>query len=477
MRSRTWCGATLLLAVAIVGGSTPLGSSTSPLTIGSGPHLFVDDYLIASSDGLARVVETPARPAMPAIAGPPGPDNFAATPSISWDPQLRKFRMWYTERSEKGARLLYRESIDGLNWPGPDRVSLALEGDSPAVLDEGPAFADPKRRFKLVFFRNSPKPIGMSVAWSSTGLSWTFSPRNPVHPYYEITDKRFPTGVGDILDPFYDPVRRRYGALAKVYTTTGNEFGHQGRTMPAGTGIRLTGAMTSADFEQWSAPRRAYVPDARDKGTTEFYGGPVLPRGDLLVNFLRILRDDLPAEPKGAVEGIGYTVMAWSRDGVAWQRDRAPMFDRNPKPGTWDRAMTWVSGVAVRGDTVYLAYAGYDLGHKVGRRQIGIATMPRDRFVARAATGDAATLRTPPLLAKTAAGLWLNANAAGGSIEVKVLDANGQELLGGCEPVRLDGLSTPVTCKQPLTLLADRAFSLQFRLQRAKLYGFSFSAS
>jgi hypothetical protein len=139
--------------------------------------------------------------------------------------------------------------------------------------------------------------------------------------------------------------------------------------------------------------------------------------------------------------------------------------------------MTWVSGVAVRGDTVYLAYSGYNLGHKVGDRQIGIATIPRDRFVARAPMGDAATLRTPPLLPKAAAGLWLNANAAGGSIEVKVLDASGQELLGGCAPVRLDALSTPVTCKQPLTLLADRPFSLEFRLRRAKLYGFSFTAS
>jgi hypothetical protein len=106
----------------------------------------------------------------------------------------------------------------------------------------------------------------MSLGWSRTGPSWTFSERNPVHPYYEITDSRFPSGVGDIIDQFYEPVRRRSGALVKTHTNPGNEFGLQGRIHPAGLGIRLTGLMTSPDGERWNPPRRAYVPDAHDEG-------------------------------------------------------------------------------------------------------------------------------------------------------------------------------------------------------------------
>jgi hypothetical protein len=468
---------TVLTLLGLVSGSVLLlAAPAAPLRVGPGPHLLLDDYFIASSQGLARVVEPPKRPAAPAIGGLPGPDQYVANPSISWDGRAGTFRMWYTERAGAGPRLMYRESSDGITWPGPGRLSLAIEGDAPTVMDEGPDFADAARRFKLLYFRGGSGAPGMSVAWSATGLSWTFSPHNPVHPYYETTDPRFPGSVGDILDLFHDHARQRYGALVKVYTTD-KEFGLKGRTQPPGLGVRLIGLMTSTDFEHWTQPTRAYVPDRNDRGTTEFYGGPVLPRGELFVNFLRILRDDLPAEPGGAVEGIGYTVLAWSRDGTTWQRDRVPFFDRNATPRSWDRAMTWIYGTALRNDTVYFSYAGYDAGHKVGNRQIGIATIPRDRFVARAPMGDTATLRTPLLTTNTAAGLWLNANAAGGSIDVRVLDANGKELLGGCAPVRVDAFSTPVTCKQPLTLLGDAPFSLEFRLRRAKLYGFSFSAS
>ena len=60
--------------------------------------------------------------------------------------------------------------------------------------------------------------------------------------------------------------------------------------------------------------------------------------------------------------------------------------DRNPQPGTWDRAMTWVGSTLAVGDELYLYYAGYRWGHKLNRsqdRQIGLVKLRRDRYVAR----------------------------------------------------------------------------------------------
>ena len=70
----------------------------------------------------------------------------------------------------------------------------------------------------------------------------------------------------------------------------------------------------------------------REKGETQFYGmSAVLPRGELLVSMVKVLRDDLNCEPDNSAAelhdpnrpfaGIGYTVVAHSRDGEFWERE------------------------------------------------------------------------------------------------------------------------------------------------------------
>ena len=68
-----------------------------------------------------------------------------------------------------------------------------------------------------------------------------------------------------------------------------------------------------------------------------------------------------------------------------WQRYREPFLDRNPDPGSWDHAMAWMSAAVPVGDEMLLYYGGYARGHKVEpktERQIGLARMKRDRYVA-----------------------------------------------------------------------------------------------
>jgi hypothetical protein len=198
----------------------------------------------------------------------------------------------------------------------------------------------------------------------------------------------------------------------------------------------------------------------------------------LLVGTLKVLRDDLAPEPGGERTGIGYTVLAWTRDGETWHRDREPFMDRNPEAGTWDRAMTWGDCLVPVEDEVFIYYGGYARGHKVERfteRQIGLARLPRDRYVSRDAGADGGSMRTPVVSLGEVSDLTVNAEIAG-ELRVGVLDSAGAAIAGfqtsDCTPIRGDSLRHRVEWKQPLASLKEKPVQLEMILRDARLYGF-----
>ena len=193
----------------------------------------------------------------------------------------------------------------------------------------------------------------------------------------------------DINGLYWDSIRKRYVAIISVYPENDTWEGRR----------RVTMQSHSNDFRHWSPAHHIVLPDSRnEEGQVQFYAmDGFLARGDLMLGFVKILRDDLfadsPPVPADAY-GIGYTALAWSRDGETWIRDTTPFFERDPAPGAWDHSHAWIDEQVPVGDQIYLYYAGYAHGHKVNRfeeRQIGLVTMKRDRYVARRAgeTGQA----------------------------------------------------------------------------------------
>jgi hypothetical protein len=249
-----------------------------------------------------------------------------------------------------------------------------------SVIDDGPDADDAAKRYKLMWWSGTSDPAGASVAFSPDGIHWTPSDEKPVMPFYPHDHPRAKIGVGDIVDAFHDPIRHRYGALIKLQAMESD--GWKAGPRAGKSYRRLVGASFSDDFVHWAKPWRVIVPEPRDEGLLEFYGaGGTIARGPLLISFVRMLHDDYSPEPGGEPTGIGYTTLATSRDGVHWQRHNDIFFDRNPQPGAWDRAMTWVGGALPVGDELYLYYGGYARGHKVEptkERQLGLATMQRD---------------------------------------------------------------------------------------------------
>ncbi|MCB9768703.1 MAG: hypothetical protein H6752_10950 [Candidatus Omnitrophica bacterium] len=471
-----------------------------PVDLRWGPQLFVDDFLIAEQEGLSKTTHSPTR-----YEGNPilGHEQGTTQPYVTVvrDPETQKFRMWYNRDIGKESCVAYAESEDGKNWTVPN---LGIHGEanklfpisSPfqngygvSVLDEGLEACDPNRRFKCVWWGQEKEwpegDPGLRVAFSPDGLHWTKYESNPVLPdfselpYFEVDDIRKAYGIGDITDVYWDEFRNRYGVMLKTpaIPSDGYEGGPKARTYIR----RLVSTSISNDFVNWLRPWRVILPE-EDEGLLEFYGvgGPIA-RGSLLIGFVRMLHDDLPADPGGEAEGIGYAVLATSRDGIRWERHDDIFLDRAENSDAWDHAMTWIGCCLDVGDEMFIYYGGYKRGHKIEaktERQLGLATMPLDRFVSRDAEGKG-SLRTVQCYLRDGKekALTLNADASKGSIRVQLRDNHGEVIDGfsfeDCEPITRDGLHIPVRWKsKSLDDLLAATLHLEFEMENASLYGF-----
>lgn len=498
----------LVSAPAFTWAGEPAAKAAEPVPLKRGPHLLLDEYLIARSVGVERKVMPPQRFLDgPIVTGSVEQQNWQPFLTVLHDPVLppeRRFRMWYnvdvvddTRDGEFAGATGYLESADGIHWPGPYRrlTSLTVDGRvrfGASVLDEGPEHPVPAERYRMLYF-DAGKLIGPRVAFSPDGLEWTLhNGGQPILPK---------TPSDDIWTAGYDPLRQRYFLIGKYY-------GPYSWTSAEGENlnfnIRRYFTSFSQDFKTWTDPEgMVYSPDERDSGVTQWYGSAGYQvRGDLIIGFLRVLRDDLspegvPAEAvlannKGAAglgdnklgdrgaSGMGYTVLTWTRDGVTWERDRHTdkFFEPDPRVGAWDHAMAWVGSSVPVGDELYLYYAGYRWGHKYRHsvdRQIGLVKIQRDRFVARQAGAELGTLTTRPVMLD-AQTLTLNADARGGELRVQITTPAGEPIPGfrfeDCRAITTDSLAAPVEWKQPLATLRGRPVCLEFSLRQARLFAF-----
>lgn len=476
-----------------------------PIVLDKGVHLLLDDYLIARSVGVERKVIPPQRFLNePVVTGKIEHQNWQPFLTVLHDPTAKSgkpFRMWYNVDTvddpgdgEYFGATGYLESTDGIHWPGPYERLNSLTADGrvrfgASVLDDGPRYAIPQERYKMLYF-DAGKYAGPRAAFSPDGRQWTrHADGQPVLPG---------SNGDDIWSAGFDPLRKRYFLIGKTlapHTWTNAE----GQKVTAT--IRRYFTSFSSDFKTWSEPHMVFSPDERDSGITQWYGSAgFLTRGNVIVSFLRVLRDDLSPQgvPPEAVEantrgkaglgasglgasggsGMGYTVLAWTRDGVNWQRDRHTdkFFEPDPRPGTWDHAMSWIGSAVPVGDEVYLYYAGYRWGHKYHHsvdRQLGLVKMKRDRFVARQAKAQPGTMTTPTVTIDGDA-LKLNVDSQAGEVRVQITNASGEPIPGfrfeDCRPITADSLRAPVEWQQPLATLRGKPVKLELRLKNTQLF-------
>jgi hypothetical protein len=438
--------------------------AVEPIRLAPGPHLLIDDFLIESATNVSRAVNVPKRD--PGIPNPivTGKEDGCFQPymTIVHDPDTERFRMWYGHRVEDynagQSHIGYLESDDGIHWEKPPRV---LEDPAPiqfgvSVIDEGKECRDPEHRFRYGWYEDG----GLKVASSPDGLSWTPMRDSPVLFH-----------IHDINSIYHDSLRNRYAAIVSVYRTGDDWKGKR----------RITMQSSSPNLLDWETPHYVVLPDSSvDQGETQFYAMEgVLARGDLMVGMVKVLRDDLkvddPPDPPEAY-GMGYTSLAWTRDGETWFRDPEHFFDPDPEKGTWDHAHAWIDEQVLVDDEVFLYYGGYARGHKVNRfeeRQIGLVKIRRDRYAGWSSDSTGGRFRTRLVVFEGEA-LTLNVDGAEGTIRVQVLDDEDSPIpgftFGDCKPIAADSLEAPVLWKKPWKNLQGRTGRLELELRDACLY-------
>ena len=441
-----------------------------------GPHLLIDDFLIAEQSELERVIHQPQRDT--SIQNPliTGKEDSCFQPffTVSRRPEDNRFRIWYgayrPDKNMSRSRLAYMESADGLHWQRPPLFCPTPEVQfGSEVIDRGPDWTPAYTRYVYVYWHDG----GSRFAVSADGIH-----------FIPLVDGVVLSHDHDITNLWWDPLRKHYVATVSTYMPSDRWQGSR----------RITLQSYSYDLLNWTYP--AYVlyadPAGGDPGETQFYAmSAYLVRGPLVIGMVKVLRDDLQAtEVSDDAFGRAHTSLAWSRDGLHWVRDQAAFFEPDANPEAWDHAHAWIDEQLIIDDQLYLYYGGYKQGHKKNRfeeRQIGLVRIPIDRYVARAAGNQGGSLKTIPFtLNKTAASLKLNADASNGQIRVALLDPHtGQSLPGfgkdDCQPVHSNGLymdihwGTEKASSDKLGKLNGREIQIQFYLQNAQIYAFEFS--
>ena len=396
--------------------------AAKPVSIGTRPQLFVDDYLIAQSEGMVEqlhpmtqlprpVLQAEAPWERPTVGGLWGALNAV------YDPDEGLFRMWYQSlgayptrpRQPDPGYQCYVTSRDGLNWERPNLGLFAYEGSTanniigassrgygPAhgMLDCAPmaAVEPPDVRFKSVGSeaRDAEGRGTHGVSFSPDGVHWHPYEHNPVLRGYQRGDAASATMLqfGPTPEGPAGLPTARYALFPKVHV----EIGQPSHDVPWRR--RCFMVCTSVDdadglpFTQWTEPMLVLAPDQRDDDMAEdrlaavkplllrdhpddhrceFYGLIVWRSGDVFLGLVWVY--DAAFELSRIGGGSEYAIvdvqLIASRNLIHWHRagSRQPVIARGD-PGTFDSHMIFYHSRPIPvGDEWWVYYVGFNEGH------------------------------------------------------------------------------------------------------------------
>jgi hypothetical protein len=467
--SRRCLALSLCLSPLLVYGAKSLNELTGPW------QLFVDDYLVASKDKVARTYHPfkkhPGNPIM--VADQPWEHNVIASCTVLPNEDGSGFRMWYycwTKRDDPDrSHFLYATSKDGIRWHKPKlgvetwKVNGSKDNNLVAAggsIMHTPDDPDPSRRYKAIW------PSEYTFHASPDGIRW------------QPMAKKKAFSAGDTGHVIWDPFQKKFRAYAKV----GGDA--------SGWRRRAVGFSESAGYETWPEPHRIIAPDDFDDRwakpgsvqRTHFYNCPVTAYQNMYVGLLMIYRAE---DAEGYFHGPMFIELVTSRDGIHWLREggeRPAMLECGPDR-TFDHGMVIASSLVAVGNEIWFYYSGYDGLHDYlpFHSAIGLARLRKDGFASLDGGDNPGTVTTKPLKGLSGK-LHLNCEAAGGLLQVEVLDANGDIVPGykkmDCNEPRGDGVDQIVTWAEHDELPAGNGpLRLKFYLKNVALYSFKTDGS
>jgi len=361
----------------------------------SGLELFLDDELIAYTRNIRREVQQAQKhEGNPIITREYPWEARHATiyGSVLRDEARGVFRMWYNAYGEDYYNkqvMAYAESEDGVNWVKPmmdvrtwegyERTNILMGPEcnlhGPCVI-RNPDQTDHERHFLLLFdsyphFHPEAKQLGIEGRWcyaaeSPDGLRWSPERGRPA----------FPGKADSGQSVMWVPEKRVFRAYARLAGCDA-----------WGQGIRASRAVESPDFIQWGDPVEVLRCDEADGAPDAQLQQLAVTRfGDIYVGLIGVFRIKQYVV-KGAGVDAGPQLddiqLVTSRDGFRFTRvaDRAAFIPKSEPPKWGTGGQRAASHMLLHEDKVLIYYGSR--AQEVGDGlEIGLATTPRDRFVA-----------------------------------------------------------------------------------------------
>jgi hypothetical protein len=477
------------------------GAAESVVRLGKLPLLFVDDSGVAARTGVVPTVH-PARTHSAPVLQPDQAwegDRVYIYGSAYRDEKTGQFHLWYCSRpglevagrsastgaapslrnqgfdltlhaTSSDGRTWHKPSLNRIEYKGSSRNNIVFDFHSATVLrdDREP---DAAKRYKMLGYLVRPDH-DYHAAYSADGIVWLNYPKSTVLEH------------GDTITLTQHPVTGEYLAY------------HKRPAEVRGFGRRVVWLSRSRDFQQWSEPELALVPDEADdswvagpRERTEIYNMSVYPHATGFVGLpamFRVMREtprDKTGPGQSPVDGPIDIQLATSADGRTWKR-RLPRVSIIPRgaPGAFDAGtILGVSSTAVHTATeTWVYYTAINTGHggpmPPKRITIGRADWRLHGFVSLDAGPDGGRVETVPL--RLAGGrLVVNANAGRGELRVALMEADGSPIdgfgLADCEPLRSDETGFVARWRGRDSVPQDRSIRVALELRNARLFSLS----
>ena len=453
-------------------------------------QLFLDDYCIASVDGLARTMHEPVKKGAVIVPEAPWETSLQTRSAPAWDAAEERYKLWLITSTPETdvAGATYVESEDGIHWTRPILGQYAFRGSREnnfIALD--PASQWPENAIENVVC-DADDP---DAARRYKGFLGCYGRQPMVSPdgiHWQLLDCP-PIPSQDESNLSYDPVTRTFMATLK-------------QTGPYG---RAHGLSTSKDFEHWAEPRLFFHADAEDQEQCReriqerladaelqqpLFNNPADYNADIYnVGLFRYegLYVALPAvfhctgkSPTGDTDGFHLIQLACSRDLRTWDRlgDRRAFIGPSAVGhGAFDTTQLLPPSAPVaHGDELWFYYTGIKYRIKPpdadpASGAICLAILRRDGFVSLDAGQETGVMITKPLVVHWTS-LSVNVDASEGALEAAVLDDAGK-VLAVSESIAGDWPDIQVRWKQGgMAGLEQQRVRMRLTLRNAKLYSF-----
>ena len=478
------------------------------VNVDGGRQLFVDDSLIASTNGVVRHWNAPVKASAPVLrptsekGGRVAGCTVATNGGLWWDPKLGKYRLWY--ETDWAGNLRYAESRDGLDWELPDlgkvkgtnRVFGDDEERHNRSLDSWSVWpdytaSDPYACWNLLV--SAPGGTTTDTMFSSSdgrtfrklGLAGYSGDRTTLH--FDALLNQWVFSLRDSHAPL-GRARRFFAQDAFRPPAVPYGFAYGKNAQPTGT----------VEAVKWTEL------DTLGYGTREsLYNFDAVPYESLTLGVMEVLhntpKDNYDSECAGLPKQTSLR-FAFSHDGRSFAA--APESALKPSgwgSGKWDTGyLSAIGGICCVGEDELRIYYSALRGDaaksrgKIGRQPmfrqgmyyngaIGFATLRRDGFAGLVADGEGEVVTRP--LAFTGGHLFVNAECLYGDVTAEIVGADGAPV-PGFAAADCRGLEFADTTKRELVFaggdlatLGDKGVAVRFRLHCATLYAFWISPS